>query len=411
LKILRVCQETPFPPTNGGRIEPYYLTKEFAAVGHEVTLVCFQSDHRDVTELREWCDLYPLPFRGQNSVLNLAKGVLQKYPINYVKYRNRDMLSRIIGLCRERAFDAVIVDFSALGWYAMELRDRFPRMPILTRWHNLDTLIWERWSRTQSNMVRRRLGNVQTEFVRRFETTLASASTVCVMAGELDTKLLREMAPNARIEFLPMGIDTEHYSAAEHKRRKNVLFMASGYKWHANWDALKWLYEVIMPRVWDRYPATKLCITGGEWRPEMRGWLRDERVILTGFVPDERDVAQDCGVLAVPMRLGGGIKLKILTGLSLKTPVVTTHAGAEGIAELKDGVHCLMADSADEFADALVKLLENPSLAEALTMHGRQLVCDHYDWRILAEKWDKLLRSVVHATSGPAITPDTVLAT
>jgi glycosyltransferase involved in cell wall biosynthesis len=361
--------------------------------------------------LRQWCDLHIFPFRGRNTPLNVVKGALGRFPINYVKYRHQAMLSLIIGLCSERTFDVVIVDFSALGWYAMELRQKFPQLPILTRWHNLDTLIWERWSSNQCDFVRGRLGSVQTQFVREFESELAAASTVCVTVGARDAGILSEMAPKARVEYIPAGIDPDRYSPAVPGHQKNVLFMASGYKWHANWDALKWLYEAIMPRVWSCPPETRLFVTGGDWRPEMHAWARDERVVLTGFVPDEREIIAKCGILAVPMRLGGGIKLKILTGLSMKIPVVTTSAGAEGIAGLKDGVHCLTRDSADEFADAVVELLENRSLAETLAGHGRKLVCEHYDWRTLAEKWESLLLSVGHSTSAPVATADTILAT
>jgi glycosyltransferase involved in cell wall biosynthesis len=216
------------------------------------------------------------------------------------------------------------------------------------------------------------------------------------MVGARDTELLRNMTPNAKVEFLPAGIDVDHYSFQPPMNGKSLLFMASSYKWHANYDSVRWLHDEIMPRIWARYPETVLYITGADQTPDMRKWTRDGRVILTGFVPDEREIAALCSVLVVPMRLGAGIKLKILTALAMGKVVVTTSQGAEGFAGLEDGVHCLIRDSVEEFAAAVIDVLDDTSLRNRLSRNGRDLVCNVYDWRILGRKWEELLLSLVN---------------
>lgn len=402
MRILRICQEIPYPPSDGIRIEPFHITKALADRGHEITLVGFQNDARDVSPLTEYCEVRSIPFRGRNSAFSLAIGVLQHFPVNYVKYRDAKLLSQTMDLLQSRPYDAVIVDYSAMGWFALQIRKQRPSIPIVTRWHNVDSLIWERWTDGQQNPVSRTLGRVQSQLVRHFERLLATTSDACVTVGAKDTEFLRTLAPAAHIEFIPAGIDVDHYapytiSSPGEATAKDILFLASGYRWHANWDAVKWLYEQIMPRVWKLKPETTLYITGADLRPEMRQWASRDRVVLTGFVPDEREVMAKCALMVVPMRLGGGIKLKILTAFAMSKAVVTTSDGAEGIARLVNGQHCLVRDSPDEFATAVAGLIGDVEFREHLGANGRKLVCDSYDWRILATRWEELLLSILPA--------------
>jgi glycosyltransferase involved in cell wall biosynthesis len=366
-----------------------------ANMGHMLTLACFQSDARDVSPLRKWCELHTVPFRGRNTLSKILQGVIERFPINYVKYRDPGLLATVFQLLGSGNFDVVVVDYSALGWFALRIRERFPAIPIVTRLHNLDTLIWERWTNSQSNGFKRALGKTQTEFVRRFETELASVSDLCLMVGARDAELLRKMAPAANVEFLPAGIDTDHYSFQPQLGAKDLLFMASSYKWHANSDSVTWLHDEIMPRIWRRHPETVLYITGSDYTADMRKWTADGRVVLTGFVPDERVIAAKCRVLVVPMRLGAGIKLKVLTALAMGTAVVTTSQGAEGVAGLDDGTHCLIRDSVEGFADAAGEVLSDDALRQSLAENGRRLVCDRHDWGVISRKFESLLESVV----------------
>ena len=394
MRILRVCLKIPYPPSDGIRIDPFHTTKVMADLGHEITLVGFQHDKSDISPLTQWCEVHSLPFTGRNTAINLALGFLQQFPINYVKYRDRNLLSRVMKLLQSRSYDVIIVDYSAMGWFALQIRKCYPSIPIITRWHNLDTLIWERWTDRQHHAIKRMLGRLQTGYVRKFERHLALISDVCVLAGAHDTEMLRCLAPAACIEHIPAGIDVDHYAPRSGATAKDILFMASSYKWHANWDAVKWLYDDIMPRIWRTQPGVTLYVTGADLRPEMRQWASRSRVVLTGFVPDERNVLAKCALMVVPMRLGAGIKLKILTALAMGKAVVTTAEGAEGIVGLRDGMQCLIRDSPGDFAAAVTELIDNAQLREQLGAAGRRLVSDIYDWRMLATRWEQVLLAI-----------------
>ena len=278
-----------------------------------------------------------------------------------------------------------------MGWHALQIK-RHCKVPVITRWHNVDTLIWERWANSQKNALKRTLGKYQVGLVRRFERQLALASDLCLTMGAKDLALLRQLAPEAHVQLLPLGVDVDFYTpVSAGQETASILYLASGYQWHPNFDAAKWLYDEIMPRVWQQLPNAKLYVTGRDIRPEMESWATTGRVVFTGFVRDDRALIAKAGVLVVPMRLGGGIKLKVLTAFAAGRAVVSTGAGAEGIQGLTDGDQLLIRDAPDEFADAVVNVLRNEPLRRNLEVSGRAFVSERYAWRALARRWEQVL--------------------
>ena len=395
MRILRICQDVPYPLKDGASVEPFHLTRYLAQAGHEVTLAGFEREPADTSPLELWCELHKVPFAGHNTLSGMTRGILESFPINYVKYRDARLLATCLELLRHRSYDVVIVEPSAMGWYALQIKEHC-RVPVITRWQNVDTLIWERWANSQRNPIKRALGKHQVRLVRRFEQRLALASDLCLTMGAKDLDLLRELAPDAQAQLLPLGVDVDHYTpVSTGQETASLLYLASGYQWHPNFDAAKWLYDEIMPRVWRRIPSARLYITGRDIRPEMENWAASGRVILTGFVPDDRTLIAKASVLVVPMRLGGGIKLKVLTAFAAGKAVVSTQAGAEGIQGLMDGEQLLIRDAPDKFAEAVVALLSNESMRRSLERNGRVFVQDQYSWRVLVRRWEQVLNGVV----------------
>ena len=397
LRILRICQDVPYPPDDGVRIEPFHSSSRMAARGHEMTIVGFMRGDRDVSPLREWCNLHVVPFRGYNSIPNLTRGVIERRPVNYMKYREAHFGSVVQSLLEKHDYHVVIVDYSAMGWYAFEVKKQ-SRAALITRWHNVDTLIWERWSETKRDPIRGWLGRTQTGFVRRFESELAVASDLCLTVGARDTELLKTLAPEANVEFLPPGIDVDHYTPAGRTREPHsIVLLASDYCWHPNYDAAKWLCQEIMPQVWREIPDAKVYMTGRNATSEMKSWTKPGLVELTGFVPDDRDVIAKGSVLVVPMRLGGGVKLKVLTAFASAKAVVTTTVGAEGIPGLKDGQQLLIRDESSDFADAITQLLRSDATRESIERAGHDFARRNYSWDVIVGKWECALRSVTES--------------
>ncbi len=398
MRILRLCIDIPYPPTEGTRIEPFHTNRYLAEAGHEITLVAFQWRPTDTAPVRRYCDLHTFPFDGRNKPLKLLQGALQGFPVNYVKYRRRDVLAHCLRLLDQRSHDVVLVDYGAMGWVALRLKQRMG-IPLVTRWYNLDTLIWRRWCGAQASALKRFLGRRQVASMAQFEAQLACASDICMVMGAGDAVLLQQLAPTARVRYLPHGVDTGHYAPRDSslQESESVLFLASNYRWHPNLDAARRLVTEVMPRVWRARSKARVYLTGDDVIPEMRAWDSAGRVVFAGFVPDERELLARTAVVVIPMRLGGGIKLKLLSALSMAKAVVTTPEGAEGLAGLVDGEHLLIRDTDAGFADAILELMADPQRRATLGTNGRALVQRHCDWPVIGRELETALSEVVQA--------------
>lgn len=389
MRILRISIEVPYPPTGGTRMEPFHTNRGLAEAGHDITLVAFQSQACDTKPVQRYCELHAFPFVARNTFPQLARGLIERFPVNYVKYRRPEVLDCCVRLLQKRSYDVILVDYGAMGWYGLRLRERIG-VPLVTRWHNFDTLIWRRWCEAQRNPIQRFLGRRQAEYMARFERQLANGSDLCLAVGALDAALLQKLAPEARVRYVPHGINTDHYAPRDRSAEEagSILFLATNYQWHPNVDAARWLCQEIMPQVWSAVPDARLYLSGRDPTPEMQRWT-SERVVFTGFVPDERELLARAAVTVIPMRLGGGIKLKLLTALSMARPVVTTSQGAEGLQELTDGEHALVRDNTTEFAAAMIELLRDPARCRQLGEAGRKLVRAKCDWRVIIAEYEK----------------------
>lgn len=399
LRILRICLEVPYAASDGVTIDAFFSTQYLAARGHQITIIGFEYGEQDYSALGKFCEVRTVKIQPRNTLGQLVRGALEGFPVNFVKYRNQELLDLARRLVRERRFDVIISDYSSMGWYVFRLKEEFA-LPIITRWLNLDTLIWQRWAESQSNPFAAILGRFQVRLMRRFEGRLANVSDCCLAVGGRDTELLRQLAPRARVEFVPVGMDTHRFSPRNGGviEPNSLLFMASSYRWHPNEDALRWLAKEIMPRVWQKIPNATLYVTGKDVPGDLEQLSKSMRIRFEGFIPDERDLLAKAQVFVIPMRLGGGIKIKLITALSMAKAVVTTSAGAEGALGVEDERNVLVRDHADDFSEAVIQLLRNSQQCSRLGKNGRELIEQRYEWKVVVNGME---RAILEAVDSP----------
>jgi glycosyltransferase involved in cell wall biosynthesis len=406
LKILRICLEVPHAPTDGVKIDAFYSTRELAARGHQITIIGFQYEEQDYSALEKFCEVHAVKILPRNTLGQLVRGAMEGFPVNFVKYRNQELLDLARRLVRERQFDLVMSDHSSMGWYVLRLKEEF-NIRIVTRWLNFDTLIWQRWTESRSNSLQTIAGRVQVTFMRRFEKRLANVSDCCLAVGAKDAELLKQLAPEACIEFVPVGVDTTRYSAREGIAIEplSLLLMASTYAWHATEDSVRWLTKEIMPKIWAEIPGATLYVIGKDVPRDLQEWSSPRRIKFVGFVPDERELLAKAQVFLIPMRLGAGIKIKLLTALSMAKAVVTTSAGAEGALGVEDDKNVLIRDQADDFAQAVIQLLRNGQQCSRLGRNGRELIEQEYDWKVVVDRMEEAILEVIDGAAGERPVP------
>jgi glycosyltransferase involved in cell wall biosynthesis len=394
----------PFPLTDGGAIGIYNITKSLAKLGHEVTLVTFPLDTivetaKAVEDISQFARLVlvntALPARWKVLLRTLFSG---PYPIE------RRMMPEMFELLRSildaETFDVVHVDHAHMGRYGLWIRQHYG-LPIVLREHNFEALIYERFAKVEKNPIKRwlaylhgkRLKVEETQFLREFDAVAAISKE--------DLAIMRHAAPHERYSVIPAGVDAEYFSPAKVNPDPNRILWIGTFDWDPNFDAIRHFLANIYPRVLAGRPTVHFDIVGAS-SERLRTFAApfSESVSLLGRVPDVRDYLANSAVLLVPLRIGGGMRLKLLEFFAAGKAVVSTSIGAEGnIAQ--DGVHLHIRDSDEDFADGILALLNSPSLREQLAHNARSLALHEYSWEHIAHHFTALYaEAIAHARAG-----------
>jgi len=198
----------------------------------------------------------------------------------------------------------------------------------------------------------------------------------------------------AEVTVIPNGVDCAHNRPGLAQSRPNALVYNGALTYSANYDAMRWFLTFVYPQIKAKQPGVSLTITGSTQGVELDGLALDSSVSLTGYVEDVRMPVTEAAVCVVPIRQGGGTRLKILEAMALGTPVVATSKGAEGLAVV-DGEHLLIADEPAAFADATLRLLRDGGLRNRLTSSARALVEAKYDWAHIGRRFVDLVEETV----------------
>jgi glycosyltransferase involved in cell wall biosynthesis len=272
------------------------------------------------------------------------------------------------------------------------LRGRLRRTPWVVMAHNVESLIWKRYADTEENAVKRWYVKRQWLKFERFERWAFAHATWTVAVSEPDADLIRgEMGGTEQTEVVDNGVDTQFFRPHRDVDRDpfKVVFVGS-LDWRPNQDAVKLLLDDIFPKVKAAEPRASLSVVGRnppEWMTDAAG--RQAGVRVFGSVPDVRPHLATCGMTVVPLRVGGGSRLKILESLATATPVVSTRVGAEGL-RLTPGDHLTVTENESGVADAILKVMADPDAAADQADEGRRVVLREYDWGPLAVKLEEI---------------------
>jgi glycosyltransferase involved in cell wall biosynthesis len=232
--------------------------------------------------------------------------------------------------------------------------------------------------------------------LRRYEAIICRQAHAVLAVSSEDKQALLALHPALPIVVVPNGVDMEVYQPAqrieggEHASSAvgPTLLFTGTMDFRPNVDAVQWFCREVLPKIWRRAPGARLLIVGRDPTPEVQA-LAQEGVVVTGQVEDDRPYFGQASVYVVPMRFGGGVRLKVLQAMASGVPVVSTPMGVQGISAVP-GRHFLLATSPEEFAARVVELLEDPLLRARLAQEARLLVEQLYDWRVQAPKLEEV---------------------
>jgi sugar transferase (PEP-CTERM/EpsH1 system associated) len=387
---------TPTPPDTLHRIRALHLLKCLAH-SHEVHLLSFVRHARDqeqLATLQPYCArIYSVPFSLPRALMGCLLALPSRLPLRVAYYRQAAMYRQVQYLLRHEHFDVVYVKRKRMAQFVQQ-QSSLPRILDLTDavslyyQRSLQTIDWLRWPLHVEEFVKIR--HYEVDILRYFERG--------VVCSSVDHHYLTSQAsrPIENLRVIPNVVDVHHYAALSPVAipEQPILLFSGLMDKHVNIDAATYLVHDIFPRIRHALPHARLQIVGPRPASQVQKLGQMPGVHVTGHVADIRTAIAQASVVLCPMRVGAGTRNKILQGMAMARPIVSTPLGAEGI-EYTDGVNVLIASDAEAFARQSVRVLQDKTLQESLAVNGRRLVATRYSLEQMAVLLHALLQEVV----------------
>ncbi|MGH7902832.1 MAG: glycosyltransferase family 4 protein [Candidatus Dormibacteraceae bacterium] len=399
LSILIVTPSLPYPPIWGFGIRVYQIIRGLSR-RNRVWLCCYggrEGDDAAVAALGRFCEgvtVVPVPEaprrtrRRQQVATALSTGSYHRRRLGH-----RGMQQAIDRLLAERDFDVVQVESSHMAGFD------FSAAPVVVLdEHNLEYELLRRASGIERSPVRRLYARFEAAKVFREERRSWSSVSGCIVTSERERAIVETVAPRLATAVVPNGVDTDYFRPADIAADPDGLVLTGLMTYRPNADGAVHFARDILPIVRRARPQATFTAVG--WglpaglKPLLDGGTRS-----TGRVPDVRPYLSAAAAVVVPIRMGGGTRLKVLDGLAMARPMVSTRLGCEGL-NVRDREHLLVADGAEAFAGAVVELLRNPASAAEMGRRGRALVAARYDWPAIIESLEGFHHRVLGARGG-----------
>jgi len=396
MKILQLTPRIPYPPDDGGKIGIFEITKHLALRGHKITLLSITSiQGNDISELMEYCNVETVIVDTSNSYAGMLLNLFSRVPYTISKYHNKLVLEKLEKLLRKNQFDVVHVDHLHMAYYGIFAKERFG-LPIVLREHNVESTIWERYYREASNLFVKSYARLQFEKVYKYESRIVGDFDRCFAITEKDRERIERMNSRARVSVVPAGVDISYFCPMDVPMEPYSIVSVASMDWPPNVEGILWFTAKIWPLVKQEIPQAAVYVVGKNPPPEIKKLASEEGIVVTGFVDDVREYMARATVLVVPLRTGGGMRIKILNALAMGKAVVSTSVGCEGI-DVENNKNIYIADTEEEFAQRIIELLKDKGKREELGGEGLKLVREKYRWERIAEQIEAGYENILKA--------------
>jgi glycosyltransferase involved in cell wall biosynthesis len=403
LNILLISRCPPYPLHLGDRLIIYHLARQLARRGHVIDLIAFSDRFEDIADRAHYADL----FRHITVVADPPRTVLDyglrlvnpgaRFPVREGRAWSPAMWDAI----RQRV-DANRYDLAHFfgGIQVYEYAHAVEPLPAIITPYESYSLYLRRVveqareeARAQHAAPLQKFAEraqllLQWRIARSFETWMFTPYRRVVVVSERDKEELLDLWGQMPVEVIPNGVDLEYFRLNDAPREPNTLLFTGNYEYAPNVDAALRLAHEILPRVQAQIPGAKLWLVGNAPPPELEA-LASASITVTGHVPDMRRYLARAAAFVSPLRLGAGIKNKVLEALAIRLPVVASPISVDGIAVLHEN-ELLIAESDEQIAEAAIRLLSDSALGARLGESGRALIEARYSWEQVAERYEAL---------------------
>lgn len=382
MKILVLGSRIPWPLHDGGAIATYQLLKGLSEQGAEVVYFSFNTrkhfvSKEQINEHFSFCRVVDVPLDANPTAMGAFLALLSGRNYNISRFEDNSAKQALAALLQREKFDCVQIE----GLYAAPFLSviKVAGLPVSLRQHNVEFQIWERLSAGSSNWLKRLYFKFLAAQLKHYEIRVLNEVDAIIPITAADEQLFLSLAPGKPMYLLPVGQEISSTSSKDYN--KNSFFHIGSMEWIPNLEGVKWLTDQVWPMVKSRMPSAELHLAGkGLSKSDSR--FLSKGVVLHGEIDSATNFMQTHGVMLVPVFAAGGIRVKILEAFNAGVPVISTSVGIQGIPAIHEK-EILIADTAGQFADAMIRMHSDFELSEKLVKNAHTLIDEQYNTRHL----------------------------
>ena len=403
MRILWVKSDFLHPTTRGGQIRTLEIVKRLHA-RHEVHYIAYDNPAQPegLQRAGEYCShAYPVtldvpPRRSLKFVAQLAGNLTSSMPLSLSRYCSEVMRDQIANVLGASQFDSVVCDFLAPAPNFADMSG------VLLFQHNVESMIWRRHVEQAPDPVRKAYFKMQSDRMFDWERRMCRAAGRVIAVSPQDATVMRELFGIEAVS-VATGVDLDYFRRPPDAAHKADLVFVGSMDWLPNSDGVNYFVREILPLIWQRKPDCTLAIVGRAPSPAMMALAQqDSRIHVTGTVPDVRPWLWGASTSIVPLRIGGGTRLKIYEAMAAGTATVSTSIGAEGL-DVAHPANIRLADAPEAFAEQCVTLLQDAEQRESVADAALELVTSRFSWDVVAAEFEKLLLLVGNRSGATAV--------
>jgi sugar transferase (PEP-CTERM/EpsH1 system associated) len=391
MRILFLAQRVPYPPDRGDKITTFHQIRHLAK-RHEVAVACLADGPEDMDNIRGLDGLASsvdaVPVSRRRARLRALFALATGGPLTVAYFNERELHRRVAARMEATPFDAIVAYSSGVAQFV----EKYTGVPRIMQFADLDSLKWRQYVQ-RSRRPMRWVYALETRRLLRYERHLAttfSHSTVCTPREMRD---FQELIPGAPVSCVSNGVDLEYFRPQEVAKEENSLVFTGVMDYFPNVSGVIWFCREVLPRIREQIPGVTFTICGARPEPCVQELGSLSGVRVTGRVPDVRPYLAKASACVVPLHIARGIQNKLLEGMAMGLPAVATTVAFEGV-EAKRDRDLLVADDADDFARAVIRLLSDEELRVRTGAAARACVEANYQWETQLGRFDNVLASV-----------------
>jgi len=377
LKILHISPRVPFPPTDGGAIGIYNIVTGAAKAGHEVHLLSVNTPkHLQPDNVVPYVSFQKNVFIDTSlSVLKAFANFFKNIPYNVDRFVSEDFSKVLIEMLQKNTYDVVQIEGAFVAWYVDEVK-KYAKCPVVVRAHNIEYVIWERLAENCGNSVKKSYLSFLAKRFKKFEAEYYKKFDGIASITPEDAERLRALGVDNLQKIIPAGVNMENFKTTSISPKPFTVFVLSSLDWLPNQEAVLWFLKNVWPELIKEIPQLELHIAGKN-TPESFYQLKNDNIVIHGFVNSSSEFMQQHDLMAVPLLSGGGMRVKIIEGMAQGKIIISSSIGAEGI-HYENGKNILIADKPENWVKMILDYFHNRQSYQHIGENARNLIKEEY---------------------------------